>query len=179
MQERSFTREAVLQALLDAKYDAHYAGTAVDAAWLDPPRLTGEGSPVAASPVSDDDHAIAAEPSRQQIRPLSAQLAELPNSLETSDRSVDMLFVIASPRVVLFGNLLSEEECDLLVSLSRDKLQRSSVVNAATGAYDIHPHRTSLGTYFNRGDNALLQRIEKRIAELDFKLKDPSLFKFS
>ncbi len=90
----------------------------------------------------------------------------MPNSLETPDRAVEMLFVIESPRVVLFGNLLSDEECDLLVSLSRDKLQRSSVVNASTGAYDIHPHRTSSGTYFKRGENELLQRIERRIAEL-------------
>jgi prolyl 4-hydroxylase len=90
----------------------------------------------------------------------------MPNSLDTPDRTVEMLFVIESPRVVLFGNLLSDEECDLLVSLSRDKLQRSSVVNASTGAYDIHPHRTSSGTYFKRGENELLQRIERRISEL-------------
>jgi prolyl 4-hydroxylase len=77
-----------------------------------------------------------------------------------------MLFVIESPRVVLFGNLLSDEECDWLVRLSRDKLERSSVVNANTGAYDIHPHRTSSGTYFKRGENELLQRIERRISEL-------------
>ncbi len=48
--------------------------------------------------------------------PLSTQLAEMPNSLETPDRAVEMLFVIESPRVVLFGNLLSDEECDLLIS---------------------------------------------------------------
>ncbi len=31
MQERNFARDAVLQALVDAKYDAHYAGIVVDA----------------------------------------------------------------------------------------------------------------------------------------------------
>lgn len=165
MQERSFTREAVLQALLDAKYDSHYAAIAVDAAWGGAPTSIEPDAPVVATPLMPGD-AAAADPSHQPHQPLSAQLAELPNSLETSDRSVDMLFVIESPRVVLFGNLLSGEECDALVNLSRDKLQRSSVVNANTGAYDIHPHRTSSGTYFNRCENELLQRIEKRIAEL-------------
>ena len=50
--------------------------------------------------------------------------------------------------------------------MSRGKLARSSVVNAATGNYDVHPHRTSSGTHFNRGENALIQRIERRISEL-------------
>lgn len=167
MHERSFTREAVLQALLDAKYDAHYAGNVVDGAWRDLPARTVPPSPFAATTTASEKSTTAAvgAPSPPS-KPLSAQLVEMPNSLETPDRAVEMLFVIESPRVVLFGNLLSDEECDLLISFSRDKLQRSSVVNANTGAYDVHPHRTSSGTYFKRGENELLQRIEKRIAEL-------------
>ena len=161
MQERNFARDAVVKALVDAKYDAQYAGTAVDAAWREPPAQTA-----AVAVATDSNIAPAASATSQPSRPLSTQLAEMPNSLETPDRAVEMLFVIESPRVVLFGNLLSDEECDLLISLSRDKLQRSSVVNASTGAYDVHPHRTSSGTYFKRGENELLQRIEKRIAEL-------------
>ena len=50
--------------------------------------------------------------------------------------------------------------------MSRGKLARSSVVNAATGQYDVHPHRTSSGTHFARGENGLIQRIEQRITEL-------------
>jgi prolyl 4-hydroxylase len=167
MQERSFTRDAVLQALLNAKYDVHYAGTVVDAAWRELPAPSVRPSPLsAAPPVLGGDPPTADGAVNHPSRPLSTQLAEMPNGLDTPDRTVEMLFVIESPRVVLFGNLLSDEECDLLVSLSRDKLQRSSVVNASTGAYDIHPHRTSSGTYFKRGENELLQRIERRISEL-------------
>ena len=167
MHERSFSRDAVLRALLDAKYETSYASTVVDCAWSELPAQRPSKSPNAAATA-----ALLAEPGatpgelRPQARPLSTELAEMPNSLETPDRAVEMLFVIESPRVVLFGNLLSGEECDLLVSLSRDKLERSSVVNASTGAYDIHPHRTSSGTYFRRGENELLQRLERRIAEL-------------
>ena len=162
MHERSFTREAVLQALIDAKYDACYAGTVVDAAWRDLPAQ----SPPALTTTKSDSSATAVGATSRPSKPLSAQLVEMPNSLETPDRAVEMLFVIESPRVVLFGNLLSDEECDLLIRLSIDKLQRSSVVNSRTGAYDVHPHRTSSGTHFKRGENELLQRIEKRIAEL-------------
>ncbi|HET9023961.1 MAG TPA: 2OG-Fe(II) oxygenase, partial [Burkholderiaceae bacterium] len=31
---------------------------------------------------------------------------------------------------------------------------------------DVHPHRTSAGTHFARGENELIRRIEARIAEL-------------
>ncbi len=167
MQQRSFTRQAVLQALLDAKYDAHYADNVVDIAWRELPAQGALVSPPAAATQAPVSGLVAAAGAvAQPSRPFSTQLAEMPNSLETPDRAVEMLFVIESPRVVLFGNLLSDEECDLLVGLARDKLQRSSVVNASTGAYDIHPHRTSSGTYFRRGENELLLRIERRIAEL-------------
>lgn len=164
MQAGGFTQEAVLKALLDAKYEAQYAATVIDAAWSEP-QQTSSASLVEAAPKSVAD-ASAAHGSSQPARPLSTQLVEMPNSLATPDRVVEMLFVIESPRVVLFGNLLSDEECDLLVDLSRDRLQRSSVVNENTGAYDVHPHRTSSGTYFKRGENELLRRIETRIAEL-------------
>ena len=164
MQERNFAHDAVVQALVDAKYDAQYARSVVDAAWRDPPKPSA--APAVVDVAIDVGTAPDAAAARQPSRPLSAQLAEMPNSLDTPDRAVEMLFVIESPRVVLFGNLLSDDECDLLISQSRDKLQRSSVVNASTGAYDVHPHRTSSGTYFKRGENELLQRIEKRIAEL-------------
>lgn len=163
MQERHFAHDAVVQALVDAKYDAQYARSVVDAAWRDlPKQIAAPGAVDLAIDVAIAPDAVARHPSR----PLSTQLTQMPNTLDTSDRGVEMLFVIESPRVVLFGNLLSDDECDLLISQSRDKLQRSSVVNASTGAYDIHPHRTSSGTYFRRGENELLQRIEKRIAEL-------------
>jgi prolyl 4-hydroxylase len=93
-------------------------------------------------------------------------LARSPNAITTSDRVVHILFALNEPRVVLFGGLLSDDECDEMVRLSRGKLSRSSVVNADTGAYDVHPDRTSEGTHFQRGENELVQRIERRISEL-------------
>jgi prolyl 4-hydroxylase len=74
--------------------------------------------------------------------------------------------VLNAPRVVLFGNLLAPEECDELVAQSRTKLQRSTVVNPETGGWDVHEHRTSNGTHFERGENELVRRIETRLSEL-------------
>lgn len=160
MHERGSTRDEVLQALLAAKYEQRYAADVIDVTWRDLPEPAARVSEPPAAVVAG----VPLDAGTSQT--FSAQLAELPNSLNTSDRAVEMLFVIAAPRVVLFGNLLSDKECDLLIEQSRNKLQRSSVVNTGTGAYDVHPHRTSSGTHFNRGENELISRIEQRIAEL-------------
>lgn len=102
----------------------------------------------------------AAPPSASEI------IADSGNVIETSDRTVNILLALNAPRVVLFGGLLSEAECDELIALSSRKLQRSTVVNAATGDYDVHPDRTSSGTHFQRGENPLVRTIERRIGEL-------------
>lgn len=170
MVERGSTPDAVRQVLLAAKYEPRYASDAVNAAWRE---LVDTAAVLTESERADSvellSRAGASAASNAQPAPafpLGSQLADMPNRLQTSDRVIEMLFVIAAPKVVLFGNLLSSDECDQLVALSRVRLQRSSVVNASTGAYDIHPDRTSSGTYFNRGENELLQQIERRIAEL-------------
>ena len=170
MHTQKFSRDAVLKALLDAKYETRYAQDAVEAAWRNFPEQTAPSPAVeataASAQVSAEDAVEPRSMPSLQAESLSAQLAESPNSLDTSDRAVEMLFVMTSPRVVLFGDLLSADECELLIEQSRSKLERSSVVNTSTGAYDIHPHRTSSGTYFRRGENDLISRIERRIAEL-------------
>jgi prolyl 4-hydroxylase len=154
-------RDELLRALISAGYNAGFAEAAVKAALSAVP-APPEPAPAAVTPASGATSASAAatDPS------FSAQLAQTPNTFATFDREIAMLFALAAPRVILFGNLLSPEECELLIELSRGKLARSSVVNAATGAYDVHPHRTSSGTHFARGENDLIRTIERRIAEL-------------
>jgi prolyl 4-hydroxylase len=93
-------------------------------------------------------------------------LAQLPNALESSDRRVSLLFALNAPRVVLFGDLLDEAECDALVEASRSRLERSTVLNPATGERDVEMARTSSGTFFQRGETPLIAAIERRIAEL-------------
>ncbi|HQR21509.1 MAG TPA: 2OG-Fe(II) oxygenase [Burkholderiaceae bacterium] len=158
--KRGSTPEAAVKALLASGYQERYARDAVDAAYKALPKPAAP-PPVVAPAVPVEKNAAPAE-----AQTLSAQLVQMPNTIVTADREIQMLFALTAPRIVLFGNLLSHEECDQMIELSRDKLERSSVVNAETGAYDIHPHRTSRGTYFNRGENDLIRRIETRIAEL-------------
>jgi len=89
-----------------------------------------------------------------------------PGVLSAGDRQVQLLTSLLHPRVVVFGSLLSESECDELVAQARARVSRSSVVNNETGGDEIHEARTSEGTYFQRGASELIRRIEARIGAL-------------
>jgi prolyl 4-hydroxylase len=89
-----------------------------------------------------------------------------PNVLKAEDRDVDVLFAMANPRVVLFGRLLTEEECDALIEASKPKLARSTVVDRATGNFVRDEARSSEGTHFSPKETELIARIEARVAAL-------------
>jgi prolyl 4-hydroxylase len=93
-------------------------------------------------------------------------LADAPLWLDAGDRQVRVLSVVQHPRVVVFGNLLSDEECDALVQAARPRLSRSLTVATQTGGEEVHVDRTSEGMFFTRGETPLVQRIEERIARL-------------
>jgi prolyl 4-hydroxylase len=162
-------RDDLLRALLAAGYQKRLAEEAVAAAWaaIPAPAPVPVASPApAAGAAVVASGAMPPTGAAAEGASFSRQLAQTPNAFATSDREVAMLFALAAPRVILFGDLLAPEECEELIEMSRGKLARSSVVNAATGNYDVHPHRTSSGTHFNRGENPLIQRIERRVSEL-------------
>lgn len=89
-----------------------------------------------------------------------------PAVLDAGDREVHVLASLLLPRVVVLGGLLAVEECDEFVALARDSLSRSRVYDPDTGEDRIHAARTSESTCFQRGANALCERIERRIARL-------------
>lgn len=93
-------------------------------------------------------------------------LDESPLYLDAGDRRVAVLQTMADPRVVVFGNLLSDEECDQLVAFAKPRLARSLTVATKTGGEEVNADRTSDGMFFQRGENELVRRIEQRIAKL-------------
>jgi prolyl 4-hydroxylase len=94
------------------------------------------------------------------------QLDESPLYLDGGDRRVAVLQSMASPRVVVFGDLLSQQECEDLIALSTPRLARSLTVATKTGGEEVNEDRTSNGMFFQRGENELVRRIEARIARL-------------
>lgn len=93
-------------------------------------------------------------------------VADSPLYIDCGDRRVAVLSVMASPRVVVFGGLLSDEECDALIDAARPRMSRSLTVATKTGGEEINADRTSQGMFFQRGENELVSRIEARIARL-------------
>ncbi|MGV3570002.1 MAG: 2OG-Fe(II) oxygenase [Ramlibacter sp.] len=93
-------------------------------------------------------------------------LDESPLYLDAGDRRVCVLQAMYNPRVVVFGGLLSDEECDQLVELAKPRLARSLTVATRTGGEEVNADRTSNGMFFQRGENELVRRIEQRIARL-------------
>lgn len=86
--------------------------------------------------------------------------------LPAGDREVQVLTHMRNPRVVVFGGLLSHDECDEIVELARQRLARSETVKLDTGASEINEARTSEGMFFGRGENPVCARVEARIAAL-------------
>lgn len=88
------------------------------------------------------------------------------NRFRAADREVGFGFVLVNPNVVQVTNLLSDDECQALIRLSQGKLKRSEVVERATGASEVSAIRTSEGAHFERGENAVVSRLEARLEAL-------------
>ncbi|HZV92971.1 MAG TPA: 2-oxoglutarate-dependent dioxygenase, partial [Caldimonas sp.] len=86
--------------------------------------------------------------------------------LDAGDREVDLLLALERPRVVVFGNLLSADECDEIIALATARLSRSETVETNTGASEVNDARTSDGMFFQPAEFAVCARLESRIATL-------------
>ncbi|MBV8379569.1 MAG: 2OG-Fe(II) oxygenase [Paucibacter sp.] len=86
--------------------------------------------------------------------------------VRASDRDVKILMALQHPRVIVFGGLLSDEECDEMIVQSRQRLARSETVATGSEGSEVNAARTSDGMFFERGENPLIQRIERRIGAL-------------
>lgn len=93
-------------------------------------------------------------------------MADSPVWLDGGDRRVQVLLAMRNPRVIVFGGLLSDEECDAMIELARPRLTRSETVQTDTGGSEVNTARTSSGMFFGREENPVCTRIEHRIARL-------------
>jgi prolyl 4-hydroxylase len=112
------------------------------------------------------DQAAVAEGQPPAVPVPEPDLAESPLYLDAGDRRVHVLQAIAQPRIVVFGNLLSDEECDALIAEASPRMARSLTVATRTGGEELHADRTSDGMFYSRGETAAVRRLEARIARL-------------
>ena len=93
-------------------------------------------------------------------------LASAPSVLRAPDREVEVLMAMRSPRLIVFGGLLSDDECEQMIALAGPRMARSETVHNPTGGSEVHEARTSDGMFFERGENEVCARVERRIAAL-------------
>ncbi len=97
-----------------------------------------------------------------------AEPIRLPNGgrVRAHDRDVDIVVTLSNPNVAVIEGLLSEQECDKLVQLTNGRMKTSEVVDRKSGGSYQSNVRKSEGCHFNRGENAIVQRVEQRIFAL-------------
>ncbi len=101
---------------------------------------------------------------RYQASPIRL-ISQLPR-FTVADREVELVAVMSDPNIAVIRGLLSDEECDEVIRLSRGKMKASQVVDRESGGSYESSVRRSEGSHFDRGENELVRRIEARLSAL-------------
>ncbi|XP_074349129.1 putative prolyl 4-hydroxylase 6 isoform X2 [Apium graveolens] len=72
------------------------------------------------------------------------------------------------PRAFLYKNFLTDEECDHLILLAKDKLEKSMVADNDSGESIASDVRTSSGMFLMKAQDEVVSGIESRIAAWTF-----------
>jgi prolyl 4-hydroxylase len=140
-------------------------------------RASGWNEDVAIAAMEDTLQGFLAEhQAKQQPEPVvalppavpvpDADVAESPVWVDGGDRQVQIVMAMKSPRVIVFGGLLGDDECDAIIAAAQPRLARSETVQMDTGGSEVHAARTSRGMFFERGENEVCKRVEARLARL-------------
>jgi prolyl 4-hydroxylase len=93
-------------------------------------------------------------------------LAGSPTTVTVAGRSIEVVLAVKSPRLVVFKQFLSDEECEAMIEAARPRLAASTVIDDDSGANAMHQGRVSDGMFFGRCESPMIKTIEERIAEL-------------
>lgn len=151
---RGCSVESMVESMVKDNYDPAFASHCVKQLALP----AGNQVPINSEPtaVSRQQH--------YQCEP--ARLQNHGRIIHTNDRDVRVTFRMSDPLVVLLENLLSNDECDELVDISRHKMIRSGVVDPITGQSQLISARSSTGTFFRLNENDFIARLDRRVAEV-------------
>ena len=107
-----------------------------------------------------------AQPARPRGELPEPDLAAQHSEIEVLGHKVRVLMALERPRVVVFGGLLSDDECDAMVLAARNRLARSETVASRNEGSEVNSARTSEGMFFERGETEVCARVEARLAAL-------------
>jgi prolyl 4-hydroxylase len=154
----------MLAAMCDVGFDRAYAHAAVSVVRSMVDRVRRESPQLLQKRPAPKPAAAAPAAPTYQPDPI-----RLPQAARTRahDRDVAVTMAMANPNIALLDGLLSEKECDVLIELSRGKLVASHVLDPHSGAEQKQSEvRSSDGTYFRYGENAVVRLLEARLAAL-------------
>jgi len=84
------------------------------------------------------------------------------NIIKTEDREINVVARLEEPLIVVLENVLSDEECDGLIEMSKDKMNRSKI----GVTHEVNEIRTSSSMFFQENEYDILTKIEKRISTI-------------
>ncbi|MFY4776159.1 2OG-Fe(II) oxygenase [Metabacillus sp. RGM 3146] len=84
------------------------------------------------------------------------------SKIKTEDREIQILTKIEEPLIAVLGNVLSEEECEELIRLSKDHMNRSKIGSQR----EVNDIRTSSGAFLPEMEDGVVARVEKRVAKI-------------
>ncbi|GAB2914882.1 hypothetical protein GCM10027093_61820 [Paraburkholderia jirisanensis] len=165
--QRGCSAESMLDSMLQAGIDAAIARTAIAAQIAG--RNAAQQMAPQTQPVQSFGQAAVATAGQAAIAggyEYDAAPVELRNVIRAHDRDIDVLMRCERPQLILFGNVLSDSECEQLIERSRDSLRRSTTVNTDDGSEDVIQNRTSEGLYYQRAEDAFIETLDRRFAAL-------------
>ncbi len=146
--QRGCSVKSMIEAMVNAQFEATFAKQCIEKFMA---------IDIASLPTTKTDEPYRYEPSRIASG----------NTIALADKSVHVALRLSHPEVVLFNHFMSDDECDALIALAKDKtLSPSTVVDSTSGKGEVITARSSEGTYFQRGENTLVQSLERRISQL-------------
>jgi prolyl 4-hydroxylase len=94
-------------------------------------------------------------------------LSQSSSVITVHGHEVQVLMDMRNPRIVLFGNLLTDEECDQFIRLAEPRMQRSKASRDGVSKPDaVHEGRTSYSANLWRGEHEVVNRVDERVHAL-------------
>ncbi|WP_308637137.1 2OG-Fe(II) oxygenase [Paenibacillus silvisoli] len=84
------------------------------------------------------------------------------NRIATRDKDVRIVGKIAEPLILILDDVLSGDECDALIAMAANRMQRAKIGKA----HAVSDVRTSSGTFLEESENDWIRDIERRVSEL-------------
>ncbi|QDQ81942.1 2OG-Fe(II) oxygenase [Paraburkholderia megapolitana] len=168
--ERGCSAESMIDAMIASGFDHGTAREAVKQIVLGKPVALGQATPPAATSAASATTATSSIATSSIATSNGYHYEPCPvpagNVVRAGGRDVKVLLRCERPQVIVFGDVLSADECHELMERSRHRLKRSTTVNETDGSEDVIQNRTSEGIWFQRCEDPFITTLDERIAEL-------------